>query len=336
MFFLCLIFILNSCASLLNGDLTKVKISADKESKIVFNKDTISINREQTTIRPKRSKKPLRLIVLKDTLQKDFYFRRQLSATNLLNIYNYGIGFLVDLTNEKRFTYKKNLHFVTDSIKNKITLSSKKVTFIPKKTLFIYTNPPQLFDLISFPKVTIGIEYFFLKNLSLSAEYGFLAPNAEISRYNVEYLKEKATTYRFEAKWYNTINFTENVHIDEYVGLEMRDINAQYNDFLGYYKGSTTQSNNIIIDDFATKKKVTVLNVKYGLLLPIGKRFYFDFYTGLGLRIKRFNHLNLEYNKEIHQLNESDFFSFDWNRFNDYKSKSILNISLGFKFGIKL
>lgn len=327
---------LSSCASIFNLETTKVKISADKKSKIIFNNDTISINKEPTTIRPKRSKKPLTLTVVKDTLQKEFSFKRKLSYTNLLNIYNYGIGFLVDLTNEKRFTYKKNLHFVTDSIKNKIVLSNKKVTFIPKNALFIYTNPPQLFDLVSFPKVTIGIEYFFLKNLSLSAEYGFLAPNAEISRYNVEYLKEKATTYRFETKWYNAINLTENVHIDEYLGLEIRGINSQYNDFLEYYEYITTKPNSIITDNFATKKRVTVFNLKYGILLPIGKRFYFDFYTGLGLRIKKFNHINLEYNREIHQLNESDFFAFDWNRFNDYDSKSFLNISLGFKFGIKL
>jgi hypothetical protein len=112
----------------------------------------------------------------------------------------------------------------------------------------------------------------------------------------------------------------------------------QYNDHINYFERNDSNRNNHIIVDFATKKRVTVLNLKYGLLVPLGNRFYFDFYTGFGIRIKRFNHLNLEYNKTIYQIYDEDdlFPSFPLIRFEDYRKKTLLNYSLGFKFGIKL
>ncbi|KGL62892.1 hypothetical protein [Polaribacter sp. Hel1_85] len=121
------ILILNSCASILNGKKTSVKISADKESKIIYEKDTLSINRKGVIIKPVRSKKTLTITVLKDSLKEKFYLKRKLSNFFWLNIFNnYGIGILVDFTTDKRFTYKHNLHFATDSITKKIILSTKK------------------------------------------------------------------------------------------------------------------------------------------------------------------------------------------------------------------
>jgi hypothetical protein len=83
---------------------------------------------------------------------------------------------------------------------------------------------------------------------------------------------------------------------------------------------------------------VTILNLKYGLLVPLGNRFYFDFYSGFSLKIKRFNYLNLEYHKTIHQIyNDNDFcLSIPSRGIEDYRKKTLLNYSLGFKFGIKL
>ena len=297
---LILILTLTSCASIFNGKRTKVKISADKDSKIIFDNDTISIDINQTTIRPFRSKKPLQIRVLKDSLQQDFSFNKKLSNTVFLNIYNYGLGLAVDLFHDKGYRYKNNLHFVTDSLSNKIMLSSKKVTIVPKNKVFIYTSPLQAFDFFSIPMVTLGVEYFVKNNFSISAEYGSFVANMKLSRHNITYLKEKASTYRFETKWYNGINLTENVHIDEYLGLEIRNINSQYNDYIEYTDKNNPNQSNTMRDDFATRKRVTIINLKFGTLVPIGKRFYFDFYSGFGLRIKRFNHVNLEFDKKYY------------------------------------
>jgi hypothetical protein len=39
------------------------------------------------------------------------------------------------------------------------------------------------------------------------------------------------------------------------------------------------------------------------------KKFYLNFYIGVGVRIKRFKYINLEYDKFIHQTDFSDTFS---------------------------
>lgn len=332
-FFLFAILFLNSCASIINGQKAVVKISADKESKIVFLKDTISINKQQIKIRPLRSKNPLKITVLKDNLKKDFSFNRKISGLFWLNIFNnYGAGMLVDLTNNKRFRYKHNLHFVTDTISKKIVLSDKKVTVLPKNTFFLYTSPLQSFDFFSVPITTLGAEYFIKDNFSFSTEYGIKVVDTHKERNTISYLKDKASTFRFETKLYNNINATENVHLNEYLSLEFRKIKSQYNDNINYYD----QNNNYIKDDFATQKNVTIVNLKYGFLVPLGKKFYFDFYSGLGIRTKKFHHINLEYDKSIHQIENNDFPHFNFREFKNYTKKSLLNLSLGFKFGIKL
>ena len=43
--------------------------------------------------------------------------------------------------------------------------------------------------------------------------------------------------------------------------------------------------------------------------MSMRKRFYLDFYIGVAVRIKRFNYINLEYDKFIHQTDFSDTLS---------------------------
>ena len=329
---------LSACATLLNREKTILKISSDTESIIVFQKDTIFTNQKQSTIRPLRSKKTIKISVLKDSLKQVFYLKPKLSSILWLNAYTFGSGMLIDLQSNKRFTYKHNLHFVTDSISQKIVISHKKVALLPKNKFFLFTTPLLTFDFFSIPILSLGLEYFIKDNLSLSAAYGVQVRAINYKQPNVLYLKDKATTYRLEAKWYNGINLSKNAHLNEYIALEFREIRSQYNDHINYSERNNSNRNNYIIDDFATIKRVAVLNLKYGILVPLGNRFYFDFYSGFGIRIKRFDYLNLEYNKTIHQIYDEDdlFPSFPLRGIKDYLKKTLLNYSLGFKFGIKL
>jgi hypothetical protein len=336
--FLIFILLCSSCATIFNKKTTTIKLSSDNESKIIYDKDTLHIYKKPIKIKPKRSDKTLKITVLKDSLKKDFLLEKKISPlfwANLINIY--GLGMLVDITNDKRFTYKHNLHFVTDSTTNTIEINKKKVTFLPKNSFFIYTSPLQFLDFFNEPMSTLGIEYSLMKNISLSAEYGFRNSVFQNQPHSIEFLDEKARVFRLETKWYNGINFINNVHLDEYLGLEYREIKSQYNDNLNYTNRISINQINSIRDDFATVKTVGIINLKYGILVPLSKTFYFDFYSGFGVRVKKFNHINLEYNKEIHQLNFSDDLSFfDTNDFKNYNKKAFLNYSLGFKFGIKL
>ncbi|WP_397446283.1 hypothetical protein [Polaribacter sp. R77954] len=332
------ILLFNACASLLNKERTIVKFSADSNSKIIYQNDTLQVDRQQIKIEPKRSNRALKITVLKDNLNQDFYLESKLSSLFWANIFgNYGAGMLIDFSNNKRFTYQHNLHFVTDSVKQKIVLSNQKINAIPKNSVFLYTSPLQFLDFFNEPMATLGTEYFLRNNISVSGEYGFRNSAFNDREHNVTFLTEKASIFRVETKWYNVINFTKNVHSDEYLSIEYRQINSNYNDNINYYNRDNTIQYDFITDDFATKKTVSIINLKYGILVPLGKKMYFDFYSGFGIRTKKFDHINLEYNKQIHQINFSDDLSlFEIREFKDYNQKSFLNYSLGFKFGIKL
>lgn len=330
---------LTSCATLLNGKATTVKISTDKASQLIYNKDTIAVSAERIEIYPVRSKLPLEFTIVKDSITKDFSFKRKTSALFWLNInWTYGLGMLVDFTNPKRFTYKRNLHFTTDSASNQIVLSTKKVTLLPKNKWFLYTSPLQAIDAFSTPMLTLGTEYFIKNNISLSAEYGKKYTDLPDRGFNVSFLKNKGALYRIEAKWYNAINLTNNVHLNEYLGLEYRLIKSQFNENIRYFDFDSRNSNDFFtVDDFATKKSVSIINLKYGILLPLGKQLYFDFYSGFGVRIKNFEYINLEYNPSIHTIeNDDEWLITDYNQFQNRNIKTFFNYSLGFKFGIKL
>ncbi len=330
---------LTSCATIFNSKKTTVNISTDKASRLIYKADTIAINIEKTKIYPTRSKLPLDFTIITDSLTQNFSFKRKTSILFWLNLnYTYGLGMLVDFTNPKRFTYNKNLHFITDSITNSIVLSSKKVTLLPKNNWFLYTSPLQAIDAFSTPMLTLGTEYFFKDNISISAEYGRKYTALPRRNFNVSFLKNKAALYRVETKWYNGINLTNNVHLNEYLGLEYRLLKSQFNQNIRYFESNNRNSNNFFtIDDFATKKSVSIINLKYGVLVPLGKQLYFDFYSGFGVRIKSFKHFNLQYNRSIHTIDDENSWIFgDYNRFQDYNRKAFFNYSLGFKFGIKL
>lgn len=331
-----------SCASLLNKKNTYVNITADKKSKIIFKNDTISLEKK-ITIYPTRSKKTIKLKILQDSLKQTFFLNRKLSATYLGNIFIlYGIGYLIDLHTDKRFGYRKNIYLKTDSINNKILVSNKKIAFIPQKTLLVYTYPLENINPFSVKTPIIGIEYFFKKNLSFSAAYGFSNRPFFKTNRDPHTLKEKAKTFRIETKFYNLINLTKNTNLNEYFSFEYRQINSQYNNSISYfdnidYEGNFTTNTNLNTDFFGTFRQENIVNLKYGLFIPIKQKFYFDFYTGIGFRTKNFNYVELEYDREIHLLDDTGtkLFSTSYTDFKNYNRKSFFNYALGFKFGYK-
>ncbi|RCS27230.1 hypothetical protein DUT90_09010 [Polaribacter sp. WD7] len=79
---------------------------------------------------------------------------------------------------------------------------------------------------------------------------------------------------------------------------------------------------------------MTILNIKYELLAPLNNVFYFDFYAGLGIRLKRFKDISIEFNPDLHRTYyEDNIFSLD---FLDGTYSDTIKMSLGLKFGIIL
>lgn len=105
---------LSSCATVLNSDFTAISVYTVQDSAriCVGNNDTGYCRFSPARFHVFRSKYPLKLTVLNDGMTKDFTIPSKLSGMFLWgNIFNplFPFGHVVDLTNENRFTYPKNV-----------------------------------------------------------------------------------------------------------------------------------------------------------------------------------------------------------------------------------
>ena len=334
---ICIALLLNSCATILNGSNTKVKIYAPENTTVEYNNQTYILDEGKTNIFPERSRDSLKFTLKKDSVSTDFAFKRRTSPLFYLNLpYTYGLGMLVDFTNEKRFTYKRNLSFEIDSTTNTFQIYKGKSNPFKQHNVFIYTSPLLAIDVFTQPMLSIGTEYFPLENLSISVEYATVYTNRLRDNSKPKSFENKGRSFRYELKYYNLVSISNNPRVNEYIGIEARFIRQQYNKELRYYR--TNQDINYFINEpIAVFKSVDIFNLKYGLNFPVGKRMYIDLYSGLGYRHKTFKNPNRLYNPEADELIDDidHYWRINNNYLEDRDDSKLFNFSLGFKFGIK-
>lgn len=330
---------LNSCATVLNGKTTKVNIHAPKGTIVTHDSATYQIDDDYIQIITKRSKDSLRLTLSNDSILTPFAFQKRTSALLFLNLYTpYGAGFLLDLTNPKRFTYKRNLRFKIDSTQQKFISPSNAPLVFKKHDVFVYTTPLKAIDFFTQPMLTLGAEYFVFKDVSISAEYGTVFTKRLGKKPKFEVFKNKGRAFRYELKLYNLLGKSRNQRFNNYLGFETRFLRFQFSDQDSYY--TTNEDINYYVNvPFGVDKKVDIFNLKYGVNYPIGKRFYFDVYTGLGIRIRDIKNIYSTEPPERDTTYFTDddddhcFFCFRRNETQD--SGTFFNFTLGFKFGYK-
>ena len=236
-FLILLTLLLQSCATLLNGKTTKVKLHAPKGTTIQFKDSSYQIQEDPIEIYPIRSKDSLRLSISNDSLSSNFAFKRKTSAMVALNWlipFSFGAGFIVDLTNPRRFTYDRNYRFAIDTLNKRFYLPAKSPIRFKRNDVFVYTSPLQAMDVFTQPMLTLGAEYFITDNLSFSAEYGTVYTDRLGPKPDNEIFENKGRSFRYELKLYNVISRSKNPRFNKYIGFETRFIRYQFNDEIDY------------------------------------------------------------------------------------------------------
>jgi hypothetical protein len=183
--------VLNSCATIINQPFQKVRINCDPE---------ISI-RVDTSKYVHRGIKIYNVFIPKNYVEKDFYFLRSRNEIPLIinetdtfklkphrsyfafwfaNIYtSYGLGMLIDYTNDKSFEYPIYNYFtrVDGQIKNVRfkPIPEKKVKFIiglPSINFFQLQTDNRKINSASGLGISAGIEYFLKRDIYLSMNIG--------------------------------------------------------------------------------------------------------------------------------------------------------------------
>ena len=182
--------VFTSCATTMNRSFTAITIHTTQPSKIVIKSDTLKTVDNERKIYVTRSKAPIHIIVLADSLKKEITLNARGSFAWYANIfYNYGLGMLVDRKNPKRYTYPTNLYLNSTDTSKKY---SRYRQLYNKGELYLTLSLPYINSFLLKPEnettksntgfwgIRAGLDYFHTKNqflnLSVNALSDFFVP----------------------------------------------------------------------------------------------------------------------------------------------------------------
>jgi hypothetical protein len=116
---LIVLFSLNSCASIINTEYTQVKLYSKQDSVKVSSSNCDGFSYTPAKLIVKRSKEDLRVQLAIDSVKKEVFIPSKLSTVFWAgNLFSPAImtGYLIDLTNQKRYTYPRSVYFDFDSL----------------------------------------------------------------------------------------------------------------------------------------------------------------------------------------------------------------------------
>lgn len=307
-----IVFSFTSCATIFTKKTYQLEIKSYSNTKVKVND---SIYNLPAKVNVKRSKKDLSIILISDTLNKKYTLKPSISPKylygNLSFVHFAPVGYLVDLTNEKRFYYGKS-HFlnISDTITQINTPIRKSYTNF-KKNISNYftekhqTNKGQINLFLSIPWVnnfnfkpngenqksstgflglSTGIEYYHSENkflsLNASAVMDFIAPFPA------------PFSYDGEAEFFNSLS----VALTE---------NHKFNRFtFGYgvnYSKNNWKFDNTTYDESIPNSKKPVYKSNYGIGL-IGNGYF---------RVSNNFFIGLNYKPTIYNINPISKFQYE-------------------------
>ncbi len=108
---LILLFMMSSCATILNKPFTYVKVYTTEPSEVIYKKDTFETSNNTINLISERKNEILSFTVFTDSISKTVEIEPKNSFFYWFNIYaNYGIGMLIDRSNSKRYTYPHRIY----------------------------------------------------------------------------------------------------------------------------------------------------------------------------------------------------------------------------------
>jgi hypothetical protein len=193
---------MTSCATIFNRPHKYVTIHTAEPSKIIHEQDTIETIDNKAHLKVQRKDDFLPVIVIADSLEKSILIEPRNSLMWWANLYNYGIGMLVDMKNPKRWTYPDKVWIAP----NEKFGYSKFGQANNKGELYLHLSLPTInrFRMVVENEgtksktgvlgITIGLDYYHSKNqfvhLGFSGLFGGSSrhrnPATENSRQNIE------------------------------------------------------------------------------------------------------------------------------------------------------
>lgn len=275
--------LLSSCASIINGPNTRVQINASTPLKVAIRNDTIEVI-QSAFITPKRSPQHLTLNVITPDTSFVSHIQPISSLAYYFNIAAvYGLGFLIDRTNPKRYTYPIKLWIRNNKVYD---YNHKNPEFNFENIIKVTAN--NLFDFNDFLEPSI----YYERKLNSHSSYT-LGIGLPVSQF-IDRKSPKGLKLGYEHKFY----FQNSAPFGQYIGLELNHLWVKHLAEVGFINkdiekkrtGLFGTSNQKYREWIQIHKKTYTFNVKYGYQHRIINRFFVDLSIGLGLRHRDIKH----------------------------------------------
>ena len=184
------VLLFSSCATIINRPTIRVNIYSDTDSvKVHINNDSLNWQALPTSIDVIRSKNNLMITAQKDTVQKQIEVKRRISTAFWLgNLFSGAgvIGYAIDLTNPKRFTYPTIILINFDNHNKPYSRAIYNTWLKPQKELLnikisipegnhFYLNKGYGYgNTFGFLGISAGFEYYFSDKYCLNMDFGGL------------------------------------------------------------------------------------------------------------------------------------------------------------------
>lgn len=181
-------FLLNSCATLFHSRNVDVRVYSDTDSVKIYVNDDTTRYYTPTIVNVERSSKDLLITAFKDSASEHIKIKSRLSTAFWLGSLYPGIGiigFAIDLTNPKRYTYPSDItihfneskNYSTKKYSNWIKPAKNHLSLklsIPEGN-FLYLNKGNEYgNTFGFQGFSGGVEYYFTDKYCINMDIGRL------------------------------------------------------------------------------------------------------------------------------------------------------------------
>lgn len=199
--------------------------------------------------------------------------------------------------------------------------------------------PLALIDDLGFPAIQGGVEVALSNRISWFNEFGFRYRKALPEIADTSFVTPVGYKVKSEFRYYLKDRNGEGGRLSGYyLAINLFYLKNVRNTTVYYHYQKDT--NNIVTDDFGISKKIWGGNLIVGNQMNLGKRFMFEYYGGLGLRMRDNVTVGRDYNRDRdsesrdHHLSVNDMAGGD----PDLREgrKTTLNVSFGIRFAYRL
>ena len=199
--------------------------------------------------------------------------------------------------------------------------------------------PLALIDDVSFPTIQGGVEVALNPRISLYNEFGIRYMNGGKENVDTSFVSPRGFKLKSEVRYYWQGRNDEygNWLRGHYVAINFYYTRCVSNSGISYYYQN--DSSNIVKDNFGVTKSIWGTNVIIGRQTTLGKRFLFDIYAGLGIRIRNFVTVNKEFDPERDEIKgpiDLNVYSISRKAEAEAGKSGTVNISFGIRFAYRL